>query len=916
MHRFEYTVAAGDADSDGAAVKANGLEAPSGSSIVTVSKGGAVSLRHASHRDPAHKVDGVLPTAMAASATLCEPSNNRELWCGTMTVGVSPTKGGYSRSEGLGAIAPGSFTWRGVTVNVTELSRNLPIVDNSDVTLQFSLEVASGAVPSGGLLGGSQSYFLTIQIGNHLALGIEIDNPGTKTSFSLPVDEQHLQLLSETLRWYPEGVEVRVQFERHGAASLDESIVSDPGSDKTYGAGDTITVRQKMNEPVFVTGRPHIWLDVGGVRRKAVYSGPVGTATTELDFSYAVQAGDTDTDGVALVRLEGKDNDIQLNGGSIRTVADETDAYLDFFGLGPQSGHKVDAAEAFVSSTRDCESEVRAPSGWALTPSGLNAGDKFRLLFVTSTRRDASNPSTSPYNVFVQDRAAAGHASIRPFRRGFWPVVSTGSTNARDHTCTTGTGAPIHWLGGNKVADSYTDFYDGSWDDRTNWRDENGNALSPGKVWTGSNDNGTKHSSRHMGDSMVAGTDGASSSAKPLTGSDGSNSEQRHLYGLSQVFKVATSTEGPSTSLIELTGSRASGDIFGLGESVGITVTFSEAVTVRGSPRIGLSIGEIDNENDGEYEAAFVGYGRTDGNADRTKLIFGFVVPSGLHDADGIEVHSTALRLNGGEILASLDGLPARWTIAARKNLGGSVNSLLVRTGGVCDRTPVVSNGIVAALSESGVELCSQVTASHLSGITTLSVESLTSLAVGDFAGLSGLQDLTINGTGIDTLPVGLFDGLDSLEELYIQVGLTHLPKDIFRGLGKVWRLRVEGQFTAGQPRNYLRAGGLPDGIFEPLADVTERIRQGRTRRTEIFGNPGYPAFFSGEAYVAPSLSPRAADAGPGGTLSAGQTVILGGPGNDGGIWGSNVTYEWKQRDGMGAAADIVTLSNGVYFGL
>ena len=144
-----------------------------------------------------------------------------------------------------------------------------------------------------------------------------------------------------------------------------------------------------------------------------------------------------------------------------------------------------------MSSTRDCESEVRAPSGWALTPSGLNAGDKFRLLFVTSTRRDASNPSTSPYNRFVQDRAAAGHASIRPFRRGFWPVVSTGSTNARDHTCTTGTGAPIHWLGGNKVADSYTDFYDGSWDDRTNWRDENGNALSPGKVWTGSNDNGT-----------------------------------------------------------------------------------------------------------------------------------------------------------------------------------------------------------------------------------------------------------------------------------------------------------------------------------------------------------------------------------------------------------------------------------------
>ena len=196
VHRFEYTVAAGDADSDGVAVKANGLEAPSGSSIVTVSKGGAVSLRHASHRDPAHKVDGVLPTATAASATLCEPSNNRELWCGKMTVGVSPTKGGYSRSEGLGAIAPGSFAWRGATVNVTELSRNLPIVDNSDVTFQFSLEVASGAVPSGGLLG-SQNFLLWVGIGNHTAYGSSIDNPGTNTSFSLLVEAENLPFVRE-----------------------------------------------------------------------------------------------------------------------------------------------------------------------------------------------------------------------------------------------------------------------------------------------------------------------------------------------------------------------------------------------------------------------------------------------------------------------------------------------------------------------------------------------------------------------------------------------------------------------------------------------------------------------------------------------------------------------------------------------
>ena len=65
--RFEYTVDAGDLDSDGLAVKASGLETPSGSSIVTVAQAEAVILRHGSFSDPAHKVDGVLPTADAAS---------------------------------------------------------------------------------------------------------------------------------------------------------------------------------------------------------------------------------------------------------------------------------------------------------------------------------------------------------------------------------------------------------------------------------------------------------------------------------------------------------------------------------------------------------------------------------------------------------------------------------------------------------------------------------------------------------------------------------------------------------------------------------------------------------------------------------------------------------------------------------
>ena len=66
---FEATeVALGEEDTDGIAVAANGLEVPSGSSILNTADREAAILRHGRYHDPAYKVDGVLPAATAASA--------------------------------------------------------------------------------------------------------------------------------------------------------------------------------------------------------------------------------------------------------------------------------------------------------------------------------------------------------------------------------------------------------------------------------------------------------------------------------------------------------------------------------------------------------------------------------------------------------------------------------------------------------------------------------------------------------------------------------------------------------------------------------------------------------------------------------------------------------------------------------
>ena len=126
-----------------------------------------------------------------------------------------------------------------------------------------------------------------------------------------------------------------------------------------------------------------------------------------------------------------------------------------------------------------------------------------------------------------------------------------------------------------------------------------------------------------------------------------------------------------------------------------------------------------------------------------TELVFSFTVPSGLKDEDGIELYSGPLRLNGGTITAVSDGISAVWNLAAEKNIGGKVDSSQTFSGGVCDRTLQVRNAILSkvATNDNNVSNCSQVTETHLAAVTgVLLVNGLTSLAAGDFAGLSGNQ--------------------------------------------------------------------------------------------------------------------------------------------------------------------------------
>ena len=204
-------------------------------------------------------------------------------------------------------------------------------------------------------------------------------------------------------------------------------------------------------------------------------------------------------------------------------------------GLAAHVGFAPDAAAQTPTANTDGSYDV--PYTWPLKPAGLDENDRFRLLFVTSGLSVPSSQSISFYNGVVQVYAGRGHTAIRPYGGQFRVVGSTPSTDARDNTSTTGTGVPIHWLNGAKVADDYSDFWDGSWDNSSG-RTESGKGSARTTVWTGSRANGTGYPTQQLG-SDPARVGSLASTSNPISDrSESSRSGIFPYYGLSPVFVV------------------------------------------------------------------------------------------------------------------------------------------------------------------------------------------------------------------------------------------------------------------------------------------------------------------------------------------------------------------------------------------
>ena len=236
---------------------------------------------------------------------------------------------------------------------------------------------------------------------------------------------------------------------------------------------------------------------------------------------------------------------------------------------GVPSAHRIAVTGAAVVVPPPTE----VPADWSLVPSGLQEGDQFRLLFISSAHRNASPSAIATYNTWVQDQAASGHTDIQDYSSSFRAVGSTEDMDARDNTYTTYTssdkGVAIYWLGGNKVADDYEDFYDEDWDEEAAMKNESGTAETGVSAWTGSDHDGTEmlqgtpETSRALGNSNNAWvrfgkTDSASHG--PLSGETAARGGNKRIYGLSSVFEVVAANN-PATGAPTITGTAQVGEL-------------------------------------------------------------------------------------------------------------------------------------------------------------------------------------------------------------------------------------------------------------------------------------------------------------------------------------------------------------------
>lgn len=232
------------------------------------------------------------------------------------------------------------------------------------------------------------------------------------------------------------------------------------GLSSAASASTSIPFTVNLAEAVIVSGSPRLVLDIGGVARYATYTS--GSGTSALTFSYTLQAGDLDLDGITV------SSPLDLNGGALTDQAGNP-ATLTF--TPPNTaGVKINVPSLSLNFVYDDDGRYTvngiAYDTWAgfLTASGATfarAGtatyyDSSGILQVAAANqpRFDHDPSTHAVTgLLIEDSSTNLLIQSQQFAAASWGnnnITVTANAIAAPDGTTTGTNLTVNASGGSK----------------------------------------------------------------------------------------------------------------------------------------------------------------------------------------------------------------------------------------------------------------------------------------------------------------------------------------------------------------------------------------------------------------------------------------------------------------------------------
>ncbi|SNY49496.1 autotransporter-associated beta strand repeat-containing protein [Arsukibacterium tuosuense] len=384
---FNYTVQAGDSTADLDYISSSALTLNGGTIKDTATNNATLTLASpgAANSLGANKaivVDGVAPTVSSVSV---------------------PANATYISGQNLDFTA--NFN-DNVTVNTGGGTPQLSITIGA-TTRQATYQSGSG---TGALL-----FRYTIQAGesdsNGIAVGVLSANGGTLRDAAS--NDANLTLNSV-------GATTSVLVDATAPAVMSVTVPANA----TYTAGQNLDFTINFGENVTVNtggGTPQLSITVGATTRQASYQS--GSGTGALLFRYSVQAGESDSDGIAVGALS-------ANGGTLRDSV-SNDANLTLNSVGVTTSVLVDAA---------------APSVTSIAPTGSPAGNAASIDFAVAFDESVNNISTDDFTLLTTGTAAGSIAGVS---------AASGSSITVSVNTITGTGTlKLNLNGSSNIADA------------------------------------------------------------------------------------------------------------------------------------------------------------------------------------------------------------------------------------------------------------------------------------------------------------------------------------------------------------------------------------------------------------------------------------------------------------------------------